>query len=85
MVDEKHEASLEAWSAIAQQSLLNANVAARSMIGLWTGRPMTLRSLQTKLLTDMQVSALALVDAGLAPVRRRAVSNAQRLSKTRLR
>lgn len=85
MVDEKTQASLEAWSAIAQQSLLNGNAAARSMIGLWTGRPMTLRSLQTRLLTDMQVSALAMVDAGLAPVRRRAVSNARRLSKTKLR
>ena len=85
MWKEKSDAFGASWNAIARQTALAQQTLAgsffKSMMTLATGgRPSVAKSA-----AQMQKSMLDIVDKGLAPVHRKAVANAKRLSRTKLR
>ncbi len=84
MVAEKHAAFTQAWTAMATESARANQALALSMFGAWMNPFALTRHPATKLATDMQTAAMGVFSKGLAPVHKKAVSNAKRLSKTRL-
>jgi hypothetical protein len=86
MVAEKHDAFGESWQAMAWQTLHAQQAFAAAL----ARAAMTVPSLRRKsaarsLAEQLQRSALAVAGKGLAPVHRRAVANAKRLGRTKLR
>lgn len=85
MVAEKKTAFGEAWSAMATQTVrANQALAVSLLQSFWRssmgGKPAT-----QALAAHMQNATLGILGKGLAPVHRKAVANAKRLAKTRLR
>lgn len=85
MVQEKQQAFSQAWQAMAVQTLR-----AQQQLGLsflqQLGQPMRWRAgLAPPGLAQLQRAALGILGQGLAPVHRKAVANAKRLARTRLR
>lgn len=85
MWKEKNVAFGASWNAMARQTAVAQQALAgsffKSMMTLATGgRPSVAKSA-----AQMQKSMLDIFDKGLAPVHRKAVANAKRLSKTKLR
>ena len=80
MGTEKIDAFSESWNAMLLE-LFRANLAFALSFGphLWFPRPMTARSSRAAT-RHFQRTALAALAKGVAPVRRRAVANARRLS-----
>ena len=86
MVAEKHSAFGESWKAMALQAL-RSNQAFAVMLArvAWTPPSLQGTPAARALAAEAQRAAVAVLDKGLAPVHRRAVANAKRLARTRLR
>ncbi len=85
MVAEKKTAFAEAWQAMATQSVRANQALATSIFrSVWSpsskGKPTT-----DQLFSQLQTAALGVLSKGLAPVHRKAVANARRLARTKLR
>ena len=85
MVAEKHAAFSESWSAMARQATLANQALAgsifKSFLSMATGkRPSAAASA-----AQLQRAALSVLGKGVAPVHRKAVANAKRLGRTKLR
>jgi hypothetical protein len=85
MVAEKQAAFRQAWSAMAKESIRANQAMAMSMFGALLNPFAQAKHPASKLATDMQTAAMGVFSKGLAPVHKKAVSNAKRLSRTRLR
>lgn len=78
---EKILAANEAWNAMAVQAVLeNQKLALSVMQSLWF--PWARRPSAS---TQLRNAAMGVLGKGMAPVRRRAVANARRLRRTKLR
>ena len=86
MIAEKHSAFGESWNAMAVQSLASQRAFA-AVLALAATPTRSARSgpAAHALAAELQHAALAVLGKGLAPVHRRAVANAKRLARTRLR
>jgi len=85
MVAEKASAFGEAWSAMALQTMLaNQALAASWLRALWVPS-LDRRPSAAAVAADLQHAALGVLGKGMAPVHRKAVANAKRLSRTKLR
>jgi len=85
MVAEKASAFGEAWSAMALQTMLaNQALAASWLRALWVPS-LARRPSAAAVAADLQHAALGVLGKGMAPVHRKAVANAKRLSRTKLR
>lgn len=85
MVAEKKTAFAEAWQAMAIQSVRANQALATSLFrSLWSpslkGKPSA-----GKVAVQVQSAALGVFGKGLAPIHRKAVANARRLARTKLR
>jgi hypothetical protein len=85
MVAEKKTAFAEAWQAMAVQTVrANQALATSFLRSLWSptfwGKPSAARAA-----SQVQSAALGILGKGMAPVHRKAVSNAKRLARTKLR
>lgn len=85
MVAEKQAAFAQSWTEMAQQTMRAQQAFAASMMrAAWSpaswGAPAT-----RSLLSQAQASALGILGKGLAPVHRKAVANAKRLRRTKLK
>jgi hypothetical protein len=77
---EKMAAFAESWNAMATQAFRSNYVFATSFWRSWlTGKPSEIRGSQ------VHNAALGVLAKGIGPVHRRAVANAKRLARTRLR
>ena len=85
MVAEKNAAFGESWNAMAAQAVVaNQALAAsffRSFLSLGWGR----KPSPATAVNQIHKAALGVLGKGLAPVHRKAVANAKRLSRTKLR
>ena len=84
MGTEKAAAFAESWNAMARQTLEATPTLASSFLGAF-GSPARARSSTTAATRQVGRAVAAIVRAGLAPVHRRAVANAKRLSRTTLK
>jgi hypothetical protein len=85
MSAEKAEAFSESWNAMAMQALhANQALAASIFRSFWS---QTLRGLPSSGAVNARLQGIALdvVGKGLSPVHRKAVANAKRLARTKLR
>ncbi|GAC1537217.1 MAG: hypothetical protein NVS2B4_17470 [Ramlibacter sp.] len=81
MVAEKNTAFASSWQAMAAQAVVaNQALASSFMRSFWSPPQMPMHTL-----TQVQNAALGVLGKGMAPVHRKAVANAKRLAKTRLR
>lgn len=84
MVAEKNAAFGESWNAMAAQAIVaNQALAAsffKSFLAFRGRKPSAARSA-----AQLQRAALGVLGKGLAPVHRKAVANAKRLGRTKLR
>jgi hypothetical protein len=86
MIAEKHSAFGESWNAMALQAIQSQRAFAAALALATTAPPSKRASPAAHALgTQLQLAALAVIGKGLAPVHRRAVANAKRLARTRLR
>lgn len=81
---EKAAAFAESWNAMAQQALEATPALALSFLRAF-GSPARAKSAATAATRQVSRAALGMVQKGLAPVHRRAVANAKRLSRTKLK
>ena len=85
MVAEKKTAFAEAWQAMTTQTVrANQTLAASFVRSMWSPRGWGHESVG-KALVQVQGAALGILDKGMAPVHRKAVANAKRLARTKLR
>jgi hypothetical protein len=85
MVAEKNAAFIEAWQAMALQAFrANQGFAMSLWKTMWLPA-LWGRSGAARAAAQVQGAALGLMAEGLAPVHRKAVANAKRLARTRLR
>ncbi len=85
MVAEKNAAFAQSWQAMASQAVLANQALATSMLRtIWSptswGKPAA-----AKLMNQAQGATLGILSKGLSPVHRKAVANAKRLGRTKLR
>jgi len=86
MIAEKNSALGESWNAMALQALQSQRAFAAALALAATPTRSTRASPAAHALaTQLQRATLAVIGKGLAPVHRRAVANAKRLARTRLR
>jgi len=86
MIAEKHSAFGESWNAMAVQSLASQRAFAAALaLAATPTRSARSGPAAHALAAELQHAALAVLGKGLAPVHRRAVANAKRLARTRLR
>jgi hypothetical protein len=86
MIAEKNSAFGESWNAMALQALQSHRAFAESLArAVWTPPSARSQPEANALAAQLQRAALAVFGKGLAPVHRRAVANAKRLARTRLR
>jgi hypothetical protein len=86
MIAEKNSAFGESWNAMALQALQSQRTFAAALALAAMPAPSTRVSPAAQTLAaHLQQAALAVIGKGLAPVHRRAVANAKRLARTRLR
>lgn len=87
MFAEKNAAFLQSWQAMFAECLRASQAYAMTMARLfstaWWTVPST--SMASRAATQWQQAMLGVADKGLVPVHRKAVANAKRLSRTRLR
>ena len=86
MIAEKNSAFGESWNAMALQAL-HSQRAFAAALALAATVPRSARAdpPAQAFAAQLQQAALAVIGKGLAPVHRRAVANAKRLARTRLR
>ena len=86
MFAEKNSAFGESWMAMAQQALLAQQAFAASLArAAWIKPSARTPPAAQALALELHRAALNVLGKGLAPVHRRAVANAKRLGRTRLR
>jgi hypothetical protein len=85
MVIEKHAAFLQAWSDMAIQALRANQDLTASLLGLFFAPFSSRKPSVASVAARVQSAAIDVIGKGLAPVHRKAVSNARRLAKTKLR
>jgi hypothetical protein len=86
MVAEKKNAFAESWVAMATQTVLAQQALAMSLArSLWAPTLLRKPSSAAALARQVQSEALGVLDKGLTPVHRKAVANAKRLARTKLR
>jgi hypothetical protein len=86
MVAEKNSAFGESWNAMALQALQSQRAFAAALaLAAMPPRSTRTRPAAHAVAAQLQQAALAVIGKGLAPVHRRAVANAKRLGRTRLR
>ena len=85
MSEEKAAAFRESWEAMATQALrANQALAEAWLRAFWSPSPKRKPTAQA-MARQMQSAALGVLGKGIAPVHRRAVANAKRLGRTKLR
>jgi hypothetical protein len=85
MVAEKHTAFSEAWQAMASQSVrANQALAASLMRSVWSPARAP-KPTPAKLVAQVHAASLGVLGKGMDPVHRKAVANAKRLARTKLR
>lgn len=85
MVAEKKTAFAQAWQAMAVQSMRANQAMATSLFSsFWSLSPRRKPS-AAKVAAQLQSAALGVLGKGLAPVHQKAVANAKRLARTKLR
>ena len=84
MVTEKSAAFMQAWQAMAMQSVFaNQAMAASFVRSFWS--PRRGRVMPAKVVAQLQGAVLGILGKGLAPVHRKATANAKRLARTKRR
>ncbi len=84
MAAEKTAAFAESWNAMAMQTMRANQALGMYLIrSFWSSRGATLSA--QAVATQMNAAALGILGKGVAPVHRRAVANARRLARTKLR
>ena len=85
MSSEKSAAFLESWQAMAVQSMRANQALSMSFFRAFWSPSMTEKLSMGNITTQMQNAAIGVLGKGMAPVHQRAVANAKRLSRTKLR
>ena len=86
MIAEKNSAFGESWNAMALQALQSQRTFAAALaLAAMPPRSTRASPAAQTLAAHLQQATLAVIGKGLAPVHRRAVANAKRLARTRLR
>jgi hypothetical protein len=85
MVNEKHAAFAEAWGDMAMQAFRANQALTASMLCSFFTPFSYKKPSAASVLTQVQNAAIGVLGKGLVPVHRRAVSNAKRLARTKLR
>jgi hypothetical protein len=85
MVAEKNAAFAASWAAMAWQAALAQQTLAASFMASMLGAAGGQRPSAAAAATEWQRAAVGVLSHGLAPVHRKAVANARRLARTRLR
>lgn len=86
MVAEKKVAFTQAWQAMASEAVLANQALARSALRtIWTPTNWGKPAVADEFARQMQGATLGVLGKGLAPVHRKAISNAKRLARTKLR
>lgn len=86
MVAEKKVAFTQAWQAMASEVVLaNQALAQSALRTIWTPTNWGKPAVADEFARQMQGATLGVLGKGLAPVHRKAVSNAKRLARTKLR
>jgi uncharacterized membrane protein len=84
MLSEKHAAFEQAWSDMAMHAFRANQAFAVFMFPLFF-TPLSYTRAAASAAAQVQNAAISMLGKGLAPIHRKAVSNARRLSKTKLR
>jgi len=85
MVAEKNAAFGESWKAMATQAALANQALAASFFKSFLAVSRGKKPSATRSAAELQRAALGVLGKGLAPVHRKAVANAKRLGRTKLR
>ena len=85
MVAEKNEAFSESWSAMARQAALANQALAGSIFKSFLSVARGKRPSAAASAAQLQRAALSILGKGVEPVHRKAVANAKRLGRTKLR
>lgn len=85
MVAEKQVAFTQAWFAMMTESFRVNQMLAMSLFGNALNPFSRASSSSAGIAADMQKATMGVLSKGLAPVHRKAVSNAKRLARTKLR
>ena len=85
MLSEKNTAFAESWNAMAAQAALANQALAASFFHSFLLATGGKRPSAAATASQLHKAALGVLGKGLAPVHRKAVANAKRLSRTRLR
>ena len=85
MVAEKNAAFGESWNAMAVQAVLANQALAASFLKAFLDVARGTRPSVARSATQLQRAALGVLGKGFAPVHRKAVANAKRLRRTKLR
>ena len=82
MINEKHAAFAQAWSDMAMHAFRANGALTVSLLPLFF-RPFSYTRAAASATAHVQNAAIGVLGKGLAPIHRRAVSNARRLAKTK--
>jgi hypothetical protein len=85
MVAEKQTAFAEAWQAMAVQSVRANQALATSLLRSFWSPTLKGKPSAGMVAAQVQSAALGVLGKGLAPIHRKAVANARRLARTKLR
>ena len=85
MSSEKSAAFLESWQAMTVQSMRANQALSMSFFRAFWSPSMTEKMSMSGMTAQIQNAALGVLGKGMAPVHQRAVANAKRLSRTKLR
>ena len=85
MVAEKNAAFVESWSAMARQAALANQALAGSIFKSFLSVARGKRPSAPASVAQLHRAALGVLGKGVAPVHRKAVANAKRLGRTKLR
>jgi len=85
MVAEKMAGFGEAWIAMVQQTIRANQALAVALFRAFWAPSLRRRASTTAVAAQLQSAALDILAKGLAPVHRKAVANAKRLARTKLR
>ena len=85
MSSEKSAAFLESWQAMAVQSMRANQALSMSFFRAFWSPSITEKLSMANMTAQMQNAAIGVLGKAMAPVHQRAVANAKRLSRTKLR
>ena len=85
MSSEKSATFVESWQAMTVQSMRANQALSMSLFRAFWSPSRTKKVSMSGITTQIQNAALGVLGKGMAPVRQRAVANAKRLSRTKLR